>query len=254
MTLMSEYTTDTRLTRDQLADIPTPLPLGHYHHPVSFHTYVEEVAHQLSRCGLEIAQEEHLVGHENQRYFGLMEIQPALEGQLIAAKDWRILLGLRGSHDQSVQRGVALGRSVIVCSNLCFSGDIYTSSTKQTTHIWDRLPQIIFQALSALPEMAHLEERRVQALKDFTMKPRWGDAALVEIWRRGGLNAAQFGRAVNEWDRPKHEEFAASGHTAWRLEQAVTEAVKPTGQRSNMFQTQDRTRIASDFLTEVVGF
>ena len=252
MNLMSAYSNDVRLTRSDLEQIPTPPAMGRFHHPVSFADYVNEVSHQLERVGLNVVAEEHLVGHGNQRYFGLMEVAP-LEGELITSDEWKLLLGLRGSHDQSIPRGIALGRNVMVCSNLCFGGDIYSSSTKQTLNVWDRLPAMIYNAVSRVPEMAHLEEQRVERMKDFQMKPRWGDAALVEIHRRNGLTAAQLGRAIAEWDRPAYKEHAEAGFTAWRLEQAVTEAVKPTGERSNMFLVQDRTRIASDFITEVIG-
>jgi len=251
--LMSGYSNDVRLSRAEMTALPTPAPQGRFHRPVPFGDYVEEVAHQLDRIGLVPVAEEHILSHDNQRHFGLMEIA-AKEGELITSKEWSILLGLRGSHDQSVQRGIALGRNVMVCSNLCFSGDVYTSNTKHTLNIWDRLPVMLFEALSKVPEMAHLEEQRVERMRNFQMKPRWGDAALVEIHRRGGLTAAQLGRSIHQWDRPTFEEHAEQGFTAWRLEQAVTQAVKPTGERSNLFQIQDRTQVASTFINEVVGF
>ena len=253
MSLMSAYSNDERVTRDQLAAYQVPPAQGRFHNPVGFHTYVEEVAEQLDRQGLVINSEEHIVGHEGQRHFGLMEIG-AKEGELIQADDWSLFVALRGSHDQSVPRAIALGRSVMVCSNLMFSGDLAKLSTKQTLNVMHRLPGMIRQAVSHIPELAEREERRVDALQHFDMRPRWGDAALVEMHRRGALTAAQLGRAVSEWDRPTYEEHAEHGFNAWRLEQAVTEAAKPTGQTSNMFMIQDRVQKATTFIDEIAGF
>lgn len=256
--VMSGYAADSAIitNRAQLAEYKAPVSgLGRFHRPIDFAEYCGEVEEQLDKVGLRVLSEEHIVGHEGQRHFGLMEVAPALEGELIEAKDWSLFLGLRGSHDQSVQRGLALGRSVMVCSNLCFSGDIATLSTKQTTNIWSRLPGMIYNAVSKVPELAHVEEKRVEVLKDFEVKPRWGDAGLVEITRRGGLSSAQLGRAIKEWDEPSHAEFAEQGHSAWRLEQAVTEAVKPANpEHHNLFTVQNRTREASAFINDMVGF
>lgn len=252
MAVLSAYSTDVRYSRTELRQIPTPAPLGQRHRPVPFAEYVDLTENALNRTGLRVIGEEHLVGHEGQRYFGALEIAP-LEGELITAKEWSMFVALRGSHDQSVPRGIALGRHVMVCSNLCFSGDIATLSTKQTTNIWSRLPGMVYGAVSRVPELAALEERRVERMIGFEMKPRWGDAALVEIFRRGGLSGAQLTRAIGEWDRPSFEEHA-EGYNAWRLEQAVTQAVKPTGQVTNIFNVQDRTRRASEFINEMIDF
>lgn len=255
--IMSAYASDSAVitNRQELGEFAVPQARGRFHNPISFLDYANEVEHALDRVGLKVASEEHIVGHEGNRHFGIMEITPALEGELITANDWKLFLGLRGSHDQSVVRGLALGRHVMVCSNLCFSGDIAQIGTKQTTNIWQRLPGLIAGAVSQVPELAHIEEQRVETLKGFEMQPRWGDAALVEIMRRGGLTGAQMGRAVKEWDRPTYDDFAENGYTAWRLEQAVTEAVKPANvENHNLFTVQNRTRTASDFINEIVGF
>jgi hypothetical protein len=253
---MSGYAQDSDIitTRAALAEYTAPEDgLGRFHKPIGFAEYVDEVEHQLTRTGMVVRSEEHLVGHEGQRHFGILELAPAIEGELIQAKDWSMFLGLRGSHDQSVQRGLALGRSVMVCSNLCFSGDIATISTKQTLNIWTRLPGMIYEAVSRIPELAHMEEDRVNRMKEFEIRPRQGDMLLVEALRRGYVSSAQLSRAVTEWDRPSHDEFSENGFTAWRLEQAVTEAVKPANTSNhNLFTVQNRTRGFSSLMIELM--
>ncbi len=254
--VMSGYAADSDIitSRPVLAEYEAPSEgLGRFHRPIGFSEYVDEVEHQLNRTGLAVRSEEHIVGHEGQRHFGILEIAPEIEGELIQAKDWSMFLGLRGSHDQSVQRGLALGRSVMVCSNLCFSGDIATIGTKQTLNIWTRLPGMIYEAVTRIPELAHLEEDRVNRMKEFELRPRQGDMMLVEGLRRGHLSSAQLSRAVVEWDRPQHEEFTENGFSAWRLENAVTEAVKPANVANhNLFTVQNRTRGFSSLMMELM--
>ena len=254
--LIYPSSTNTDYSRAQLASIPTPPPLGAFHAPYSFEEFVETIYHGLDIAGIDVIGQEFVTSHENQRLFGALELEiPALEGEYIPAngRDHRVVLGLRGSHDQSITRGLALGSQVIVCSNLCFSGNLGNISTKQTTNIAARLPGLIRSAIDLIPEEAALNAKRFDAYRNTDIAPRAGDAALVEIFRRGGLSAPQLGKAVNEWTTPSHEEHAEQGFTAWRLLNACTEAVKPTGAQSNPLLIEQRTGHISAFLDECVG-
>lgn len=241
---------DILMTADQLAAVPTPAPMGRFHQPVGFGDFLELVKHRMERAGINIDREEYVTTEDRQTFFGMMAIN--LDG--LSMDGVELTLGIRGSHNQKVPRGLVIGNRVIVCSNLCFSGDLANVSTKQTTNIWSRLPAMVDQAVHRIPQMAQREAARVDAFKGFELKPRWGDAALVEIHRRGGLSGAQMARAVNEWDQPCHEEHAEDGFTAWRLLNAVTEAVKPQGDRVNMETIRERTAITTGFIDEIVSF
>lgn len=252
MALLSAYTTDTLMTRDQINALPVPAAIGARHLPISFGDYIETVADQLDRHGLIIQEENHLIGHNGMRYFGVLEIG-AKEGELITSDEWRMLVGLRGSHDQSVPRAICAGRSVLVCSNLCFGGDLSTLATKQTLNVWDRLPGMVRQAVESIPAAAAYEEKRIERMRDYNIPDKMGDSMLVELYRRDTLTAAQLGYAVDEWHEPSHPEHESEGYTVWRLEQAVTEAVKPKGRSSNLFTISERTSLASDFFNAFIG-
>jgi hypothetical protein len=237
------------MSAQQLASIPTPAPLGRFHQPVGFGDFLDLVKLRLDRAGISIHQEEYVTADENQTFFGQMVI--GVDG--FEKEGVQLTLGIRGSHNQKVPRGICLGNRVIVCSNLMFNGDLANVSTKQTTNVWSRLPAMVDTAVGHLPQMAEREAARIDAYKLFDMKPRWGDAALVEMHRRGAMSGAQLTRAVTEWDEPTYEEHAEDGFTAWRLLNAVTEAQKPSGDRCNMDTVRNRTSIAAGFLDEVVG-
>jgi hypothetical protein len=240
---------DTLVTYDNLCAVPTPAPMGAFHQPVGFGDFLELIKHRMSTVGIAVATEEYCLDETGQTFFGVMEL--SLDG--FTRDDMSITLGVRGSHNQKVPRAITLGNRVMVCSNLCFSGDLGTVSTKQTTNVWQRLPGLIDQSVAKIPQLAQREIDRADAYKMYGMKPRVGDAALVELTRQGALTSGQLGRAIDEWDRPSYEEHAQDGFNAWRLLNAVTEVQKPTGTNVNMDTVRQRTSRAVEWLDSVVG-
>ena len=252
MSLLYNPSNESMLTRQQLHQLPVPTALGRYHNPVPFGAFADLMANRLERVGFEIDQEEYAVSKDDGRMFGLLEVSP-LEGEYISAKDWSLQVGLRGSHDQSIPRALTLGSRVLVCSNLCFHGDLGVFSTRQTLRVWDRLPALVESALATLPQLAQRNEQRFDRYRTFDLKPRHGDAALVELHRRGAFSAAQLSRAIREWDNPSYPEHGEDGHTLWRLFNASTEALKPTGERVNHDLVRQRSERVSAFLDEVAA-
>ena len=250
--LMYSRNDDNLVTRRDLS-LTLNLPLSFFlRQPYPFDEYVNEVEHSLNLNGLQVNSEEYAVTKDNGRMFGLMKVG-AIEGELITAKDWEIMVALRGGHDERISRGIALGNRVMICSNLCFNGDLGTFSTKQTLNIAQRLPALINNAVSMIPELAYKQEQKFNHYKDYDLKPRIGDAALVEIARRGGFTAAQLMRAISQWDKPDYEEHADQGFSLWRLFNASTEALKPTGDNVNMITVEQRSKVVSSFIDEVAG-
>ncbi len=253
-TLMYNTQNDKPINIAQLRMLPVPPARGRFHQPYGFGQYAEDVHHALDQSGIEVLSEEYAVTKDHNRMFGLMEIAAKpLEGDLITSDEWKLTLGLRGSHDQKITRGLVLGTQIMVCSNLCFSGNLANIRTKQTTNISARLPGLIRGAIQRIPQMAQRQTQVFDAYRNKELKPRGGDAALVEIYRRQGLSSAQLGRAITEWHEPTHLEHTAQGYSAWRLLNACTEAVKPTGANMNFDQIATRTQVAAKFLDEICG-
>ena len=247
---------DQLMSRDQIMAVPTPNAMGSRHNPVGYGDFLDLIFHRLDNAGLAVINDEYCTAQENGRFFGTMELGLKSGDGLISSDQMTITLGVRGAHNQSISRGLCIGNRVIVCSNLCFSGDMTNGalSTKQSTNVWDRLPGLVSQAIDTIPALAHREERRLEAYQEHTFtSPRHGDAVLVELYRQQALTAAQLGRAVSEWDHPTYEEHSVNGNTAWKLINAVTESVKPTGTTVNMDHVRERTAKASNFMDSVVG-
>lgn len=244
-----------------LRQVATPPPQGRFHQPYPFAEYVDNVQEALDRVGFQIQDQEYELSPDRQAFFGALQIAPAddspvLEGEYIPANepDYSLLVGVRGSHDQRIPRGLVLGSRVMVCSNLHFSGNIGSFVSKQTKYLHRRLPGLINEVINHIPDLAEAQDRKFDAFKAFEFRnPRHGDAALVEIFRQGGLTASQLGKAVREWDKPSYEEHAQYGNSAWQLLNAVTESLKPNGERVNHNLIAQRTAVADRFLSNVVG-
>ena len=238
--------------RASLAAVHTPAPMGRFHQPYAFSSYVNDVEESLDRIGFEIHAQEYELSPDRQKFFGAMEIAPRHYGT--ESPEYKLLVGVRGSHDQSIPRGMVLGSQVMVCSNLMFSGNIANFNSKQTKNLHRRLPRLINDSIGRIPELAQAQDEKFTAYKEFEFSnPRAGDAALVEIFRQGGLSAAQLGKAVREYDKPSYPEHAAHGNSAWLLLNSVTEALKPGGDRHNHDLIAQRTGIADRFISNLVG-
>jgi hypothetical protein len=243
------------ISRQGLAAIPTPPGQGRFHKPYPFAAYVDDVEEALDLVGLQIVRNEFEVNPARTSFFGALEVEPKeLVGELITARDYSLIVGLRGSHDQSLPRGLVLGSRVMVCSNLAFSGNIGKFNTKQTLNVGTRLPRLINETVARIPQLAREQDEKFQAFKDYQFtNRRTGDSVLAELVRQGMLSGSQFTRALREWDSPKHIEHAAYGDSAWQLFNAVTEALKPTGATVNHNLLAQRTEAADRLISNIVG-
>jgi hypothetical protein len=245
------------ISRHQLNDVLPGENLGRFHNPIPYAEFADQVAEQLACNGLYIHEEGYGVLNDGSKFFGLMEVSTdkPIEGEYIAKNDrgYNLTVGLRGSYDQTLPRQLAVGSRVFVCDNLCFSGQVGIK-TKQTTNIRLRLPALIQNAVAQIPEMGAIQDRRFDSYKNTEIRPEQGDAALIELVRRGSLNPSHVGKAIREWDEPSHQEHTENGFSVWRLQNAVTEAIKPTPGTPAVLNAQNRTIGMTEYFDGITGF
>jgi hypothetical protein len=170
------------------------------------------------------------------QFFAAIEVRPkALVGDYLPADERSIIVGIRGSSDQSLPRQLVAGTNTFVCSNLAFHGELTKVSTKQSTFINDRIHALFRNAIALLPQEVEQDERRIEAYKNFKLSGPKGDSILVELVRRQILNASDLPTAIAAWDKPTHDEHAQHGKTAYQLMQACTEAIKPRGDKQRAY-------------------
>ena len=249
------------ITRSELASIQTPEPKGKWHNPVPFDAYVEMITDAIGESGYTIQQEEFQVVNDV-RLFGAMLISPRDTDSFFPSFGSDLVVGLRGSHDKMVSRGICIGTRVTVCSNLCFSGDLDTFHTRQTLNVYERLAPMIQRTIDRVGERAETERRRISAYRDHNFgTSQAGDALLVEMLRKEVLTLPQFVKAANEWVEPSFIEHQADGnYSAWNMLNAVTEAMKPkvpedgeVSRQFNHLELSNRTSRVVEFLDETLG-
>ncbi len=247
------YASNDKLTpRSDLHLIPTPPPMGRSHYPYPFHTYVNQVEESLQFHGFDIIDQEYVVTADHQQFFGLMEIQPhCSDPAVIETKGWRINVGLRGSHNQTLPRGLLLGSSVIVCSNLCFHGNIGHFKTKQTLEIANRLPFLIRECLTHVPEMIEDQDEAFRRMREREISDSDVRSSLVSLLDRNGLSAPQLAKARQEWLHPSFDHGADP--SVWKFFNACTQALKPGGDNVNMALVEQRSQVVSDYCTALAA-
>jgi len=239
------------LTRTELATLPAPDARGSRHVCRPFIDDVELVNDQMRTNGIHIQDESFGVTYDEdgapRRFFGLMQI--LIQG-LAHNDSYGLMIGLRGSYDQSLARTIAVGSRVFVCDNLAFSGKVQIS-TKQTTNVAHRVPELIARAIGQIPQMAEAQDRRFNAYRNQTLTQDHGDHMLIDLVRQHVLMPSQLERALQEWDEPSHPEHAEQGLNAWRLHNAVTEAIKPSNpERMALPQVWQRTQHLTGYLDQ----
>jgi len=241
-------------TRQEIAMMDEPVKIGSWHHPVPFADFIEMVTEALGEEGIRILEEEYQLTHNDQRMFGAMLITPADDDSFLPGTKTDLILGMRGSHDKIVPRGLTVGTRVTVCSNLCFSGNMGTLQTRQTTNIMKRLPGMIREIIRRIRGLAEQNQLRIDQYKNHNLgTSQMGDALLVEMLRQDVVNLQQFQTAIQEWVEPSFIEHQEEGqYTAWNLFNAVTQSFKPTGAREDNVYNHDALNVRSGKLIQLL--
>ena len=249
-TLLYNSGTDIKVPRDYLANLQTPAPMGSRHAPYPFHSFATDTVDAIENAGFTIESEEYAITKNENRLFGLLNISrpvapvPQSFGMpTLHQPKWNLLVGLRGSHDQSVSRGLAIGSQVMVCSNLCFHGNLGNWQSKQTTNISHRIPEMVADAVSGLGHAGQKLTIDFDQFNSTEIDRDTGDDILLDVFRSGGFSSSQLGRAIADWDDCSVEEHTANGRNLWWLFNSATHALKPTGANSNHADLQHRSTI-----------
>lgn len=207
---------DGKLTREQLALVPTPQGTS-THRPVPHVEVVNGLIETLGFRHIGVVKDEYAVSRDGMKMFGVMELDQGMHGA-------RFALGVRNSHDKSFRLAVTVGYRVFVCENLAFSGDFSPMLAKHSKNF------ALQNALSiGVDDMQRNFKPMVEAVD------RWRDSQLSDVAARlviyrafieGELEVSrQLARPVHDlYFKPQHEEFGP--RTMWSLSNAFTSAFK----------------------------
>lgn len=225
-------------SREELAALPVPEPMGPHHKPIAHLTFLDLLTEEMDKHDLAVVDEAFGVTAEGNRFFGLL----ALNHQ---SADYQTLLGLRGSHDQSMSRIIGLGSHCFACDNLAFSMS-HELRTKQTTNIMRRLPGLIHEAVGHLPEEIERQDRLMAAIKAREITEDETNGVLIEAVRQNVLPPSRLGKVIHLWDRERgrvegEEPIYGANPTAWTTFNVLTETMRPADRHGNVPTNMDKT-------------
>jgi hypothetical protein len=221
--------------------------MGSRHAPYPFYAFATDTVNAIENAGFTVEEEDYAITKDEQRLFGLLNVSrplPAPSGSGIdTSPHHNLLVGLRGAHDQSFSRSLVIGSRVLVCSNLCFHGDLGNWSSKQTTNIARRIPEMVSDAVAGLGDAGRRLTVDFDRFNAAAVSRDTGDDILLDIFRSGGFSASQLGRAIADWDDCSVPDHTANGRNLWWLFNSATHALKPTGANANHGDLQHRSTI-----------
>mgnify|MGYP001446281745 CR=1 FL=1 len=212
-----------RVGLDQIGKIATP-PVTQSYHPINHRLLYDLVVSSLHSMNMRVVVEEHALGRDGARYFGLMQVANCQE----VSQDYAYVLGIRNSMDKSFPAGLVVGSGVFVCDNLAMTGEIKIAR-KHTTHIERDLPRLTSRAVGMLQEKWTDMNTRFDAYKQKEITDVQVHDLVIRGLDLGACTAQQIPHIVNEWRHPRHVEFSQAGKTAWRLFNSFTEVAKSSG-------------------------
>ena len=138
------------------------------------------------------------------------------------------MIGIRTSYDKSLSNQFCGGGSVIVCSNMMFVGDIYTSR-KHTTHMVNDLDAKVESLLSEVNTQFTQLESQIEVLKDNKLNSTIASHIFGELtYDKRIIGSTTANRAWEIWNGAG--DYEGSGvydeRNAWRLYNCITEVTR----------------------------
>jgi len=189
------------------------------HRPIAHRDLIDLVLAAVERNNLQVTAQAHGLTHDNSRYFGLLNVGH----QDDATKEWTRVIGMRNAHDKRFAAGVVAGSQVLVCDNLCFSGEI-EAARKHTVNISAELPGIINRAIGKMGEVWQQHADRVDRYKDCEISDPNVHHVVIRAVDRGAMANSYIPKVLEAYREPPHEAFRP--RTVWSLHNAFTEVFK----------------------------
>jgi hypothetical protein len=216
---MSESTliaSTAKLTRLQLADVPTPLGTA-THRPVPHVEVVEALVETLSFRHIGVVTEEYAVSKDGMKMFGVLDLDTGMPG-------CRFSIGVRNSHDRSMRLAAVVGVRVLVCENMAFSGDFQPVLAKHSKNF--SLQNALSIGVDQMQRNFDGMRKQVDAWRESQLSDVAARLIIYHAFIESGLEVAKhLAQPVHDlYFHPRHEEFQS--RTMWSLSNAFTSAFK----------------------------
>jgi hypothetical protein len=207
--------------------------------PIPHLKVLQVVEEALLRGGLTVMGQSHGLTHDGSRYFGLLEVQSKLK-----ESNW--VVGIRNAHDKRFAAGIVASSQVLVCDNLCFSGEV-ALARKHTANILRDLPLLASEAVVRVYGHWRNHAARVERYQGIRINDRDAHDLVIRSVDSGVMANSYVPKVLEEWRGPRHREFEP--RNVWSLQNAFTEVFK-----GRVDLLPERTLRLHELLDQRVGY
>ena len=221
--VISHTTGDRHVSRFELATVPAPRPTATWF-PVPHGEVAETTIQTLQNAGYHVKSERWTLSKNDQRVFGVVDLNIPLARWDSPGKGVSISLGIRSSFDKRLPLGIVAGSRVFVCSNLAFAGEI-SYKRKHTRHGLEDFRNQVESAIERLPAYQAMESQRFESWMNFELTAEQADALTLAMFESGTLGLRQFKPIMEELRKPSYDDFSGK-LTVWSLFNRITTALR----------------------------
>lgn len=154
-------------------------------HPVSHAKVIDALNLAADRHGLAVKSRNYTLAAEGNKMFGTWSIDSGNSD-----RDW--CLGFRNGLDKSIALGMTAGTSIIVCSNMCFSGE-YIQFRKHTNGLdLDHLFWMADKAIEVTLQKSVEFDRWHQDLKKVELSPNLAKCFVFDAMKNNVFPPSKF--------------------------------------------------------------
>jgi hypothetical protein len=214
------------VTYNQLAMLPAPQALGRNHKPVPHVTLIDTIRQEIDTRGMSIAREQFALGRHGASLFGVIDLEVTKSGtwQATSHPGRSVALGFRNATDQSLAIRAVAGAHVMVCDNLCLSGDAFALQRKNSRYL-DLAYAIAtgFDRFMSQAQQFNVEVARMQAreLTDMAAK-----AIMFDVFSAGIAPLHLFDDVDRNYFKPEAGWTDCEPRTLWGVHGAFTRAFR----------------------------
>ena len=214
-TLIAGSDTNGKLTRQELALVPSPLSTA-THQVIPHIQIVESLQESLGFRHIAIVTEEYATTKDGSNFFGVLTLDQGMDGASFA-------LGVRNSHRKQFRLSIVVGLRIVVCSNLCFAGefDIVLAKHTKSFSLKNSISIGIDEAQRGFEPM----QRRVEAWQGLQLTDDQARLTIFKAFIEDQLDAPKhLAKDVwQNWQEPAFDDFRP--RTAFSLNNAFTSAL-----------------------------
>lgn len=208
------------VNEEALREIPTPEATTSWY-PLGYGTILDIIQNALEDSDFNVVDQGFGLNKNNNQMFGALALNNGDE-------ETDLTIGIRQSLDKSLALGIAVGARVMVCDNLCFSGDLLRVIRRNTRHIERDFTLVVDDMIANMVDHYDTLCETHETWKGIPVTLDRGYEILGLGLGQERLTSHVVSKALKEWREPSYDAFTRIDEqgSLWGLYNALTEGAK----------------------------